>query len=206
MKAKFERVIAGEGRLFAAFEGWGARFHAPHHFHPELELTGIIGGDGRRIIGDAIEPFAAGDLVLIGANVPHQYSSAGSCLDAGSRAGSVGVQFLPEVFGTAFLESLDGAPVRCLMGRAGRGLAFTGSVVGAVAGRMRTLVRVSGPRRFVLLLEIVELLARSRSARELASHGFSPVLGGGEASRVSRACDFIQQRFELRSWSFRMDQ
>jgi AraC-like DNA-binding protein len=195
MKAKFERVIAGEGRLFAAFESWGSRFHAPHHFHPELELTGILGGDGRRIIGDSIEAFAAGDLVLIGANVPHQYSSTGSSLDAGARAGSVVIQFLPEVFGTAFLESRDGAPVRRLMGRAGRGLAFTGSVVREVAGRMRALVAGSGPRRFVLLIEILELLARSRRARELASRGFSPVRDCGEASRVSRACDFIQKRF-----------
>lgn len=196
MKARFEKVIVGENRLFVAFESWNTRFHVPYHFHPELELTGILDGYGRRIVGDAIEPFAPGDLVLIGANVPHQYSSTGSLPDRRKQAGCVCLQFLPEVFGPAFLESQDGQPVKRLLDRAIRGFSFSGPVAKEVTARIRELVSRSGPGRFGMLIEVLEALARCKSTRELTSHGFPTTLDRREASRVSSACEFIQQRFE----------
>jgi len=194
MKAKFEKVVAGEGRLFAAFESWGARFQVPYHFHPEVELTGIIEGHGSRIIGDHIEPFAPGDLVLIGAHVPHLYASTDSS-PARMRAGSVCLQFLPEVFGPLYLESHDGMQVKRLLGRAARGLSFSGRVAKEVASRMRALVQGDGPGRYGRLIDLMEMLARCERARVLATPRFNPVSGQREASRVSRACGFIQQRF-----------
>ena len=196
MKAKFERVLAGDGRLFAVMENWDRRFHAPYHFHPEVELTGIISGYGHRIIGDAIEPFAAGDLVLIGANVPHQYSSAVYPREEGTRAASVVIQFLPGILGPAFLESRDGALLRQLLDRARLGLFFSGPFVEDVISRMRALVLKHGPGRFAMLIELLESLVHSKNTRTLASHGFSPVADERKSSRVSRACEYIQQRYE----------
>lgn len=195
MKPEFEKVVAVEGRLFAAFERWGPRFKVPYHFHPELELTGIIDGHGSRIIGDHIEPFAPGDLVLIGADVPHLYASTGLSPAGEKRAGSVCLQFSPEVFGTLFLESHDGKQVKRLLSRAARGLTFSGRVAKEATTRMRALAEGSGPNRYSRLIDILELLSSCEKARALATPRFSPVSGLREASRVSRACSFIQQRF-----------
>ncbi|MBA3686115.1 MAG: cupin domain-containing protein, partial [Planctomycetes bacterium] len=45
------------------------------HFHPELELTWIKRGQGLRYVGESVEAFAAGDLVLIGPGIPHTWTS-----------------------------------------------------------------------------------------------------------------------------------
>lgn len=48
-----------------------AFFQAPFHFHPELELVYIKESYGKRIIGNMVEHFTAGDMVFLGANLPH---------------------------------------------------------------------------------------------------------------------------------------
>jgi hypothetical protein len=51
------------------------KFDAEWHFHPEWELTWILEGRGRRCVGDFTEPFASGDLVLVGPELPHFWFS-----------------------------------------------------------------------------------------------------------------------------------
>ena len=45
-------------------------FGGPRHRHDEAELTWVRRGRGVRLVGDSAEPFADGDLVLLGPQVP----------------------------------------------------------------------------------------------------------------------------------------
>jgi mannose-6-phosphate isomerase-like protein (cupin superfamily) len=43
------------------------------HFHPEVEILPVVQGTGTRYVGDSVERFVPGDLVMIGPNVPHKW-------------------------------------------------------------------------------------------------------------------------------------
>src|SRR5947208_11273787 len=86
MKIVFEKILPAAGSSFAILDKRAAAFDGRFHFHPEVEITLIESSSGRRVVGDSIEQFAPGDLVLLGENLPHQYVSDRAARKARERA------------------------------------------------------------------------------------------------------------------------
>lgn len=66
-----ELVLSSQKRL--RFEGEGNHWH----YHEAFELTYFESGEGTRFVGDRIQPFQRGDLVLLGSNLPHCWHTRG---------------------------------------------------------------------------------------------------------------------------------
>src|SRR3546814_19530298 len=71
MKAHFEQVMSLPENSFKVFLHEVNEFDAPWHYHPEYELTLILQSKGIRYVGNSMENFEEGDLVLLGPNLPH---------------------------------------------------------------------------------------------------------------------------------------
>ena len=50
-------------------------FTYPWHFHSQYEIIYMKEGFGHCFVGDCIEEFSAGDLILFGTNLPHYMRS-----------------------------------------------------------------------------------------------------------------------------------
>ena len=48
------------------------------HHHPEMELTLTLNCIGQRFVGDSVSSFGDGDLAMVGANLPHTWTSQGT--------------------------------------------------------------------------------------------------------------------------------
>ncbi|WP_159517652.1 cupin domain-containing protein [Sunxiuqinia indica] len=71
MKIMHEQLnIKNESSLKVKWDDF-PHFTFPWHFHPEYQLVYVIESFGTRFIGNSVENFEAGDLVLLGSNVPH---------------------------------------------------------------------------------------------------------------------------------------
>jgi AraC-like DNA-binding protein len=191
MKAHIERISTGPAASFLCRRRLDARFGFTWHFHPEIELTWIVRSRGRRFVGDSIEPYEDGDLVLLGPNLPHTWHS-----DPGRNGHHEAVfcQFSREFLGRSFIESPELATVERLLERSSRGLRFTGRTQKTVGRKMEGLDRMEGLSRLAALLEVLDLLARSREARPLSGRRFVPALREGDAERIDRVCRFLNER------------
>jgi len=207
MRPQLEKIDPGQHRSFLYAERRIPRFDAPWHFHPEIELTLIVSSTGRRFVGDSIEPFAAGDLVLIGPNLPHFWHTPTPAVGIGggarppgalrapARAHSIVVQFLPERWGLNFWSMPECASVRRLLARSARGLHFAGPTAEQAAGRLKALGAQKGLPGLLELIALLDLLGSDRSARPLASFAYEPSFDNRTQARLARVYSFLIEHF-----------
>ena len=199
-RALFEHVRHDRelGILFRDVTGPALQF--PWHFHPELELTHIVRGAGRRYVGDSIEPFDDGDLCLVGGNTPHCWLTEQG--DPGPVHARV-IQFLPESIAPTLAQGATFRPLARLFERARRGLLISGPVQARVIDQMRELFteRTRSLDRYVGLLGILSELSESEYCKELALLD-TPLHGVEAAQLAGKLLTYIHQRASEPELSF----
>ncbi|MGH3742484.1 MAG: AraC family transcriptional regulator [Micromonosporaceae bacterium] len=184
MNAVMERLTVAPGTSFRVHLRRQAQFPFEWHIHPEHELTLITAGHGRRFVGDAIEPYRPGDLVLLGPQLPHTWLS-----EPPGPAEAVVIQFRHDFLGAQLWQAPEFAGVAELLVRARRGLRFGDGVSEPV----RALMAETDPaRRAIALLHALTTLATAR-ARPLASEGYVPLLDEHARRRIDSVCRHLAE-------------
>ncbi len=192
MRAVFEKINAQDEASFGVRGIDQVSFDAPWHFHPECELTFIREGSGERFVGDSMQPFVAGDLILLGAGLPHFWRSSKSESEGGSRA--VVVHFSEDFLGGKMNGAVEFAGIREMLGRARQGLCFSSDekLSREIGARLADLMDESGLNRLLILLEILgELTDGSDSASRLSSSHHVPLRDHKAGQRINRAYDYV---------------
>ncbi len=194
MKLQFEKVPRAPAQSFHSQWVVGRDYGCTWHFHPEVELTLVLKGVGHRLVGDNISPLAPGDLVLVGAGLPHVWHQDGTQDQSPTAVRAIVVQFTPDFLGAEFLRRPELERVGALFARAARGLHVTGRTRAAVAAELERLMGLRGLARLLALLGILGRLAASRELAPIASVGFRPALDRSDQDRMERVCRFIDAR------------
>lgn len=194
MKIVFEKVVPKADSSFAIVDKRVPAFDGRYHFHPELEITLIESSSGRRVVGDSIDPFAPGDLVLLGENLPHQYLSDPASHD--SVAAAKVIQFRTDLMGDDLLRLPELKQIAALLKESRRGLKFAGETVDKARQIVRQIFSGSGARRLLLLLELLDVLSRDRRAAPIASAGYLSKLSSREGDTVDKALEYLNQHFK----------
>ncbi|AUD05030.1 AraC family transcriptional regulator [Spirosoma pollinicola] len=197
MKALFEKLMFNEQSSLLVRRFKLQYFDAPWHYHPEYELTYIVKSQGRRFVGDHVESFQAGDLVLLGPDLPHFWRNDDEFYPRTStqEAESVVVQF-PSTFTERGLALVpEATAVRQLLERARYGLRFSSAMSQTVSKQLEELPQLNGLNQLLSLLAILNQLATDQDAQLLASDGYQLAPGVAETERMKRVLEFVLLNF-----------
>jgi AraC-like DNA-binding protein len=172
-------------------------FPSPWHYHPEYELVMIKESVGRRFIGDSLSEFKAGDLTLLGPNLPHLYRNAESYYqsDSNLRASSITIHFLAKSIGQDFLQLPQNQHIRDLLQLSIHGLDFIGETRQLANQKMFELINLKGLDRLLKLIEVLNLLAKSAEYQLITHSGLQGTTAQND-ERLSRILEFMLQNFK----------
>ncbi|HWA87896.1 MAG TPA: AraC family transcriptional regulator [Opitutus sp.] len=200
MRAIYEAIHIPEKASFRCMHSLGRAFIGRWHFHPEIELMFVErGSSGMRFVGDHSESFREGDLVLVGPDLPHFWLNDNPHGPLGAARAYV-VQFPEDFLGPAFWLTPEFRPIGALLRRSQRGIRFAGPAVRKVAATLRMLSRATGAARVLLLLQILDVLARSREQVVLSSAAYLPELNRADAARINAVCRYVGENLSGEIW------
>jgi AraC-like DNA-binding protein len=200
MKATYQKILLSEGSSFLATRLILPRFHSEYHFHPEYELKYVIESKGKRFVGDTIENFQEGDLILLGPNIPHYWKSDDIHDQSDQmQAKAVVVLFSDDFLGKNFFDIQEMIPIQELLKKSQAGLVFPDAINSQIPGLLEEVTKAKGPMRIILMLEILADLAKSES-RQLLTEEYSsgtPFLDANSPSfvRLQKVHHYVIKNF-----------
>lgn len=164
------------------------------NYHPEYEIHLITQGTGWFVVGDRIDIFSPGQLVLVGSNVPHHWISD---LEPGHTLPERDVvfQFHPDWLQRSRQHLPELGRLDPLLHLARHGVEFTGPTAEHAANHLRQIGAQRGALRLAHIFSLLGTLGESPSSdrRTLSADWFPPIDNTDDlaADRIDLAFSYI---------------
>ncbi len=193
MKPHF-KPIPSESNLFKIdLQENSQEFDYPWHYHPEMEITYILSSHGVRYVGNSTENFYQDDLVLLGSNLPHTWHRS---REEGDDAVTAIVIYLKEGFlNETWMSSIEFKSISALLSEMGKGIAVDRDKALELKPKFLHLLKAPPFEKMIILLEILQDLARNTACRFLCEQEFTGVLNRTDNARINAVYDYIQANY-----------
>lgn len=172
-------------------------FYPYWHFHPESEIMLLEKSTGTRYVGDAIENYHVGDVVLLGSNTPHLWRSSKEHFIEGSQlsAEATVIYFQEDRLGKDFYELPEMVHINKLLSTARRGVRFTGNKCSVLKEKIYKIVSKEGMDRVVDLLSLLNYMANHCQYQAISSLGYSPKFERADFNRFNKVSSYLMSNF-----------
>lgn len=198
MKPRLLKVSLQPQQSFSVRHDVVPYFYKELHFHPELELVFIQRGSGTQFIGHHIQSFKAGDMILVGAGVPHlwkcdeQYHKGNARLKAEATV----IHFLPGALGEQFFNLPENYKLLKLFGKAKQGISIQRKTKSHVASLLLQLLSCSDTKKIILFLEILHVLSISNDLQSINKKKLPVLQAEKEPERMNDIVQYLLANFQ----------
>lgn len=167
------------------------------HYHPELELVVLLESNGTRFVGDSIEKFAPGEIVLIGQNLPHLWLNDKAYFAENSKLwAKAHVVHFSENFAGSLFHIPELAGIKHMFERAKRGIKFEGTDNEKIAEKVAQMFEMEGFEKVMQLLHLLHDLSGHADSRLLSSAGFVDSFKSKQNSKLMAVYEYIMNNFK----------
>jgi len=170
-------------------------FKFPWHQHPEIEIILVEKGFGTRFVGDHIESFKEGDLVMIGTNLPHRWKSDIIFHQQKMETEIIVIHFAEDVFGDNFFNLPEMHLIKKLINLSRQGIKVSSSANAAINEKIRELFNKDTMNKIAGLINILDYIARSDEYELLASSGFIVSINSCDSLRLNKVIEHVMNNF-----------
>ena len=185
MRPQLLKVSREPGHSFSVRRDLVPYINNRWHFHTEVELIHFKKGQGTQFVGDNMRRFRAGDVVLVGSNLPHYwrfddaYFEEYTDVTADVRV----AHFCNNFCGDAFLHLPETVHLKTVLDKAKRGLQVEGEARKKVADLLEKL------------MEALYAIAMSQQTKQLSSIGFQHTFQEAEYERINTIYEYSLKNF-----------
>ena len=168
------------------------------HYHSVLEMVFILHGEGVRFVGDNISRFESGDLVLLGARLPHVWKSDERYFEGKvkSKVSAIVLHFPFSYFGESMWEKPEFVKIKDLLQEASRGIVFDIKDKHPVKRNIRKMLNQSPLEQLLTLTRILDEMVRIEDRSILAGMNFTEDYTSNKSKRIDKIYDFVHNNFE----------
>lgn len=178
-----------EDDFFALMDHHSSLFSLPAHFHQEYEIELVVDGHGNRIVGDSSEAFNGTDLVLIGPDLQHSFSSSGE------TGRVVTIILTKDLLDFKLLGKRIFRPIRQLLLDSRQGISFEGKDRGRICEQILELTSLEGFEAVTALLRLLDTMAHATEKKLLVKNVYESdnLVNRSKSRRIAKALAYIEK-------------
>ena len=161
-----------------------------------LELVVILKGHGKRFVGDSIETFSKGDVILVGEKLSHVWRSnpPKDINSSKMKCSAIIIQFPSTFLGSKFLELPESIKLKELFKNAERGISFQNETGKKMTDKIEKLLEFEGMERLLSFLDILYLASKSSEYKLLATPLFKETIFNGDL-KINQVFEYVMDNF-----------
>jgi len=198
IKAHLLKVANPTLKSFSIRHDYLPYFYNQYHYHPEVELLFIQEGTGTQFVGDSIQRFEGGDLLLIGSDCPHYLRSDNKYFggDPNLYVSALVIHFNPSIFGKDFLALLENRHIDQLLEKSKKGLRILGSLKSEITEIMKKMIVSDKGNMMLALYALLDLIAYSNELELLGTRLMEGDHNDKETERINAIYKFAARHFK----------
>lgn len=165
MKPLLQKLPLSEQTSFVARTYTTPLFETAWHQHPEVELILQLKGKGLCFIGNYIGDFSAGDIFLLGSNLPHEFKKETADMECSVMV----VHFDKNFWGEAFWQLPEADEIKRLLNQSTKAIKINGAANKELTSAIQRLEHATGFERITLLCQCLLGISRERRKQTLST-------------------------------------
>lgn len=168
----------------------------PLHYHPHYELVWIKKGSGVRIVGDHMDRFKEGDMVLLAPNLPHVWENDKIYYEDNPelKVDVFVIHFTDDIIDN-LLKFPELTGIKHILRNSRQGQHITGQTHTELAEVIERISTAKSIERVILFLRIFQLLQDTDETRLLSSSDFVHFFSKEKSDRLHKIYEFIGKNF-----------